>query len=303
MILKLRNRILLVFEYWNLASNFKNRLISYAHELTLMQESLRAASKYDFDPGSRVETTESNFVFQYWEQGFENAPSLVKACINSVKLNLGDMKHVFLDSTNLRDWVTVPESVLLARDSGHLNSANFADYLRASLLSKYGGIWLDATCLVTDAEFFTFLSRQNFFAFQTSSSLFRDSLSEMGNIHFSSWCLKSTKNSPTFSFIEQQIRSTLTKKGAYPHYYYFHILLTAARNHTNSPRFEFSNLSKNCFNIDPHLLQFELLSDFNPDEYSEILRKSPIHKLAHQDLKNHSLNGDSVREYIEKLYS
>lgn len=53
---------------------------------------------------------------------------------------------VYLDDSNLGEWIDLPQS---AHDIKQVSMAAFADVLRFSLLAKYGGIWMDATCMPT----------------------------------------------------------------------------------------------------------------------------------------------------------
>lgn len=85
-------------------------------------------------------------VFVYWAQGFEQAPAIVRACkAETERLHLpGDV--VFLDDSNLSDWVDLPDHVYRIRDASR---AAFSDVLRVALLSRHGGVWMDATCMPT----------------------------------------------------------------------------------------------------------------------------------------------------------
>lgn len=94
----------------------------------------------------RAEPISEPKVFIYWGQGFENAPDVVRACkIEADRLHQpGDI--VYLDDSNLSEWIDLPQSV---HDIKKVSMAAFADVLRFSLLAKYGGVWMDATCMPT----------------------------------------------------------------------------------------------------------------------------------------------------------
>ena len=49
-------------------------------------------------------------------QGRENAPDLVKACIKSVEDNLLDFNIVILCENNIKDYINVPEHMLLIKN-------------------------------------------------------------------------------------------------------------------------------------------------------------------------------------------
>lgn len=122
-------------------------------------------------------------IFLYWHQGWDKAPAVSKACLNSWQiLNDGEQFNVIaLDFESLSEWLDndSPEFLkavyLLERlekkhDAGSL--AFFSDYLRVVLLHKHGGIWADATlfCLKPLA---TWLPHPSNAGFPLSTSLDR----------------------------------------------------------------------------------------------------------------------------------
>ena len=80
-----------------------------------------------------------------WLQGIEQAPALVKACIASQKRALPDYEFRFIDRENYRQWTSLPRHVVDKFCKGKIPPALFSDLLRLSLLTKYGGIWMDAS--------------------------------------------------------------------------------------------------------------------------------------------------------------
>lgn len=90
-------------------------------------------------------------VFTYWSID-ETMPEIVKVCRDSI-LKYVDTKYfnlVILNDKNYADYVTIPKDI----DISKFKKANFSDILRLLLLEKYGGFWLDATCLLTQ-DFYT----------------------------------------------------------------------------------------------------------------------------------------------------
>ena len=79
-----------------------------------------------------------------WLQGIENAPELVKKCLESQREAFGEEVTV-LDESNYTDYVTLPDYIVEKRKKGYIPSALFSDMLRLELLIRYGGTWIDAT--------------------------------------------------------------------------------------------------------------------------------------------------------------
>ena len=76
-------------------------------------------------------------IYILWFQGFENAPEVVRHCVQSWKQYNPEWTIVLLSDTNLHEYVSMdyPEMDLWHR----------SDIVRMKLLSQYGGVWADAT--------------------------------------------------------------------------------------------------------------------------------------------------------------
>ncbi len=79
-----------------------------------------------------------------WLQGMENAPELVKVCLESLRASIRE-DIIVLDAQNYTDYVTLPEYVTRKYRKGIIPPALFSDMLRLELLIKYGGTWIDST--------------------------------------------------------------------------------------------------------------------------------------------------------------
>ena len=80
-----------------------------------------------------------------WWTGEESAPHLVKQCISSIRKHAGCHPVYLITKANYESYLKIPTHILDKLRTGQICIANFSDYLRFSLLSNYGGLWLDAT--------------------------------------------------------------------------------------------------------------------------------------------------------------
>ena len=80
-----------------------------------------------------------------WWTGEDTAPPLVQRCIQSIRLNANGHPVHLITRENYREYLDIPDYILNKVNDGIMCVANFTDYLRFSLLAKYGGLWLDAT--------------------------------------------------------------------------------------------------------------------------------------------------------------
>lgn len=108
-------------------------------------------------------------IWQYWAQGFNGQlPEVVRVCLDSVDRNKGDYEVIRLSDETIDEYVNIPEYVWAKRGHGFSVTA-FSNVLRLALLYTYGGVWLDATVLLTDSlpddythyDFFMFQRDEN----------------------------------------------------------------------------------------------------------------------------------------------
>lgn len=112
------------------------RLIDY-YEATSIQFSFTQKHKFDTD----------KIIWQYWAQGFEDVPVVVRDCLDSISVYCPDYRIVRLDDSNLYDYLELPE--WLEEKRRKMSRAHFSDILRVILLRTYGGVWIDATIKLT----------------------------------------------------------------------------------------------------------------------------------------------------------
>lgn len=81
-------------------------------------------------------------IYFLWWQGIDQAPLVVRRCLESWQKQNPGWKLVVLDQNNVADYVRldVPYKKLANLDKCHL-----ADLIRVYLLAAYGGVWTDAT--------------------------------------------------------------------------------------------------------------------------------------------------------------
>lgn len=92
---------------------------------------------------TRSSPSTPKIIWIMWLQGLDEAPFVVKQCYASWKrLNPG-WRVIFLDETNVGDYVDV-DAILHAESQVQVQARS--DIIRINLLATYGGVWADATC-------------------------------------------------------------------------------------------------------------------------------------------------------------
>ncbi len=112
---------------------------------SLIAEYEATQEKFDLAPKKQLET--DRIIWQYWAQGYEDVPDVVRQCLDSVEKYATDYKIIRLTDANLQDYLDLPHFVLQKRSV--FSRAFFSDLLRLMLLKTYGGIWMDATIMLT----------------------------------------------------------------------------------------------------------------------------------------------------------
>ena len=90
-------------------------------------------------------------IWVFWWTGISDAPDLVIKCIDSIQKHRENHPVYFLDRYNLADYIDIPEYMLEKVIQKKICLANFSDYIRFSLLNRYGGLWIDATVFLSES--------------------------------------------------------------------------------------------------------------------------------------------------------
>lgn len=109
-------------------------------------------------------------IWQYWGQGIEQEqlPEVVSVCFGSVDRYKGEFEVIRLSDKTIAEYIELPRFVYdKLKENPAFTRTFFSDLLRLALLSCYGGVWLDATILLS-APLPEEYQAMPFFAFQRS---------------------------------------------------------------------------------------------------------------------------------------
>ena len=84
-----------------------------------------------------------------WWQGLDQAPVIVKKCVESVRKHAGSHPVIILTDQNVKDYIELPSWIVEKYAKGTISKTHLSDILRLALLAEYGGMWLDATFFCT----------------------------------------------------------------------------------------------------------------------------------------------------------
>ncbi len=134
---------------------------------------------YNFDNAQLdSDSRYSDVIWVCWWQGENQAPDIVKRCIATIRANAPGHKVIIITEDNYHDFVTFPEWVERKRKAGIMSRTHYSDLLRLSLLSKYGGMWVDSTFFCTGdiSQYFSWplwsIKRPDYFHASVASGYF-----------------------------------------------------------------------------------------------------------------------------------
>ncbi len=183
-------------------TNFRDRL-RFIHWVDL--------KKLPTYTAQREQELDENIIWQYWAQGIDAAPEIIRICIQSVSKYNGNKTHIVLSDRDVFNYIELPEHI--SNKWELINPTKRSNILRLALIAKYGGIWLDATCFLS-TEIPDQYFKANFFAFSNSS---QDRL-------LRTWFLAAKKNNPIIILwlrMHYKFYQYYTKP---PCYFFFHYM-------------------------------------------------------------------------------
>ncbi|MBX1885953.1 capsular polysaccharide synthesis protein [Campylobacter peloridis] len=231
---------------------------------------------------------DEKIIWQFWYQGLDNAPKIIQKCIESIQYHMKDeYKIIILTKENLKDYIDFPEFVYSKLENntfGEKTITFFSDLLRVSLLSIYGGIWIDAAMFLSD-KIQNNLLEQDFFVFHRSKEKPMDHLKWTNyNYYYFFWddnfkvnilngFIISKKGHKLTNTLMNILLEYWEKEANFKFYFTFQVIFDILEK----KYIPISLLPSN--DIDVHLLQFYAKYTYNDDLWNEIKSKTQIHSL------------------------
>ncbi|MBR1544664.1 MAG: hypothetical protein IJ638_01820 [Alphaproteobacteria bacterium] len=231
----------------------------------------------------------SDYVFQCWLQGAENAPVLVKKCMASVKHFCKNKKYVLITAENWNDYVDLPDYILEKYKAGIIQHAHFADILRLCLLSKYGGYWIDATCLMT-AEFPKEIEKLDNFMYYSDGQFYWTLINNC--------FIYARKNSYLMTSWRDAMFNFWKDENWHYNYFFAHIMFQTLIKKNVLAGAEFKKMPK-VMQTKNHRLLSVFFTRFDSNLFNDIVANSFIHKLSYKVEKGVKPSPNSFKDFIE----
>lgn len=214
-------------------------------------------------------------IWQFWAQGADQAPPIVKACLHSVMQNRGERQVVVLDDETLADHVELPGHIWDKRARGLMTSQHFSNFARLALLLRHGGTWLDATILLRQpvpAE----IEREDFY-------ILRETNRRLPRL-VETWFIHARKGHPLVETVFNGLADYWLKYDRLHQYFMFPHHMEASLLLHAPLRRDFLRMPQVGADR-PHALQRRLFEPFDEDAHRAVFDRFWLHKLTHRETR------------------
>jgi tetratricopeptide (TPR) repeat protein len=208
-------------------------------------------------------------IFVFWAQGIEKAPPVVRRCHEELRRFHSDDEIVLLDSSCIDEYVTLPAHIV--RRLGE-DWTKLSDLLRLELLSSYGGVWMDATCLprVRLLGMLPDLLRPSgFFAFTARRA------------RLASWFLASEPDHYLVAMMREGHYAYWRRYDRVIDYYVFHHIFEALY-HVDERFHDLWDATPKLPRSAASQFKNQMLGPYDPARFTELLNGCFIHKLSYK---------------------
>lgn len=227
-----------------------------------------------------VELGEKTPVWICWWQGIENAPELVKICIESIKRNIPNDKakiHI-IDFNNVGNYIALPTWIIEKFDAELISMAHLSDILRCGLLYRYGGLWIDATYYMEKPLPDYVFEKDMFYTHKMKTPKWRADISK------GRWSINLLKTNPgniLFRFLLNGLYEYWDLRDEAIDYFFFDHIFSLAYENIDEVR----QMIDECEFSQPHLFELQELLNKKYDRkvFEEITKDTNLFKLTYRN--------------------
>ena len=211
-------------------------------------------------------------IWTMWLQGYNSAPEIVKACIDSIKKYSNGREVIVLDENNVFDYAKMPQHIVEKYNKGLITKTHFSDLVRLELLDSYGGTWIDSTMYCTD----------NFEVFLKPDLMFFQKLRTDNVYIMSSFFMHSTNQ---HNYIIYRLKECLydywQKNNKLLEYFLLHFFFVVLVENDERGYKEWKEMPMFMSWL-PQILVQEYTKEFNQERFDYIKQLCPVHKFSYK---------------------
>ena len=218
-------------------------------------------------------------VWIFWWQGEARAPELVQNCINSIRKYSSSHKVIVISSSNYAKYIDLSNIILDKVHSGQISLTHLSDLVRCKLLWKYGGIWCDATILMT-STFDNSIFQYPFYSIKHDLSFIPQLEIEPSHCRWRSFFLASAQGNRIFQIISTVLMLWLESNVPLIDYFTIDYLIWLISEQSENIREIIDAVPAN--NQTTYWLAKNLNHQMDFKTWSEIRSENYLHKLSYK---------------------
>lgn len=224
-----------------------------------------------------------------WLQGEDNMPLIPRLCLQSIRKHANGHKVIVLTLDNYNEYVKIPNTLVEMYHAGKIKPAHFTDILRINLLAQQGGLWLDATMLVTKdipQEIFEY----PFFSIKTENKGYF-----VSQCRWAVFCLGTQKGNPLFTHLASLFEQYITKTDIFVDYFLFDNFIDMLYKRNPMIKEQIDSLPFN--NPCVHDMTSLLCENVSDEVINRLTKDTYLFKLSYKQLKPSELVSNKSNLY------
>ena len=234
----------------------------------------------------------------------DNQPELVEHCLRRMKRSLEPLGYevTVLDKGNISSYVDMSDlDPFLER--GDIAIQFYSDLLRARLLRKYGGFWIDSTMAVLDPQGLEAMRLSVPFISITKTPRWPQSHNYVLGDKWTAFFWGTYEGNPFFEYLDDAFTYFLKKHHGI--FDYLHIDYTIACGYTYVPYIKDQIDSFKAFypeTIDNTTLVGLLNEPFDASKLDQITKEAPVQKLTYKGFQPLKDRGETFYTYLARTW-
>jgi hypothetical protein len=233
-----------------------------------------------------------------WWQGEDLMPPIVRVCYQMLIKHSNGHKVFLITKANFKDFVMVPDYILKKADKNIISLTHLSDIIRICLLYEHGGLWVDATVLLTEPlpPLPLICTHLGFWTPKDNCAVL-NSYSSASNwiIREDKWlsfCLYFSKKNLLAGFVRALFFEYTKKEKGFIDYFLFDYFISLCYESIPDMRVMIDSVPQNNPRIHDIQHQLKLNYEYNKTLFDEVCSDTFFHKLSwKEDFKEYTENG------------
>lgn len=146
---------------------------------------------------TKLKSEYSKKIWVMWWQGLDEAPEIVKSCINRMKKIFGERKVIVVDKSNYKRYTNLSVELQEKYNQKEIPFPFWSDIIRFNLLKNNGGVWIDSTVLLSNKILDLNIQEEKFFSINTGKNY-----RFISDGKWTGWMIGGEKNLALFSYVD-----------------------------------------------------------------------------------------------------